>query len=142
MIIALILVRKFFHLDFFLRNEHFNGMAHVLADALADLGLLLLQRLPGALVRAGAGRQGHPQDARTGDPTAPFWYAMLFCNTIVPPLVLWSKKMRTSLPILFIVSVLVNVGMYLERVIIIPITLARNELPYSWGCIPCSCRRR
>jgi molybdopterin-containing oxidoreductase family membrane subunit len=64
---------------------------------------------------------------------APFWYAMLFCNVIVPAFTLWSRKIRTSLPALFMIALFVNVGMYLERVIIVPITLGQNEFPFSWG---------
>lgn len=58
---------------------------------------------------------------------------MIFSNTILPAALLWSKKLRTNLPVLFIVSLFVQVGMYIERVIIIPITLGQNELPFSWG---------
>jgi molybdopterin-containing oxidoreductase family membrane subunit len=64
---------------------------------------------------------------------APFFWTMILCNTIIPPLVLWSKKMRSNLGILFVVCFLVQIGMYLERVVIIPLSLARNELPFDWG---------
>ena len=44
-----------------------------------------------------------------------------------------KRSWRTNLTVLFFVSLAVNVGMYIERVVIVPITLSRNELPASWG---------
>jgi molybdopterin-containing oxidoreductase family membrane subunit len=64
---------------------------------------------------------------------APLWYLMIFSNIVLPWAMLWSKKVRTSIPAIMIISIFVQVGMYLERYIIIPVTLGRNELPYDWG---------
>jgi molybdopterin-containing oxidoreductase family membrane subunit len=131
-IIALILLRSTMGLKYFLRKEHFNGMAMFMLilsltwdyfyfnDYLAPwFGGAPVDRTLNILLQHGA--------------YAPYWYTMLFCNMLVPALTLWSKKLRTNLPVLFVVALLVNVGMYLERVIIVPLTLARNELPFSWG---------
>ena len=61
------------------------------------------------------------------------WYwGLLFCNGIVPQL-LWSKKLRQHIPTVFGISLVVSVGMWLERFIIIPISLHRDFLPSSWG---------
>lgn len=65
----------------------------------------------------------------------PYWWsywALIFCNGLAPQ-VLWSKKMRTSIPVLFIVSVIVSIGMFLERFVIIVVSLHRDFLPSSWG---------
>jgi Ni/Fe-hydrogenase subunit HybB-like protein len=64
------------------------------------------------------------------------WYAglywlMLFCNCVVTQL-FWSRRMRTNLMVLFVVSVLINVGMWLERFEIIVVSLSRDFLPSSW----------
>jgi molybdopterin-containing oxidoreductase family membrane subunit len=45
----------------------------------------------------------------------------------------WSKKMRTSIPVLFVLSLLVNVGMWFERFVIIVTSLHRDFLPSSWA---------
>ncbi|MFQ5723060.1 MAG: NrfD/PsrC family molybdoenzyme membrane anchor subunit [Terriglobia bacterium] len=57
----------------------------------------------------------------------PFWI-MVFCNSLVP-LTLLFKKMRTSLKVLFVASILINVGMWLERFVIITGSLSQNFQP-------------
>ncbi len=67
--------------------------------------------------------------------TGPYWpqyWALIFCNVIFPQL-LWFKKVRMSVPMLFIMSIIVNVGMWLERFVIIVLSLHRDFLPSSWG---------
>ncbi|MGE3841443.1 MAG: NrfD/PsrC family molybdoenzyme membrane anchor subunit [Vicinamibacterales bacterium] len=67
--------------------------------------------------------------------TGPYWWAfwaLIFCNGVVPQ-VLWSKTIRTSPVPLFIVSILVNIGMWLERFVIVITSLHRDYLPSSWG---------
>lgn len=61
-----------------------------------------------------------------------FFWLMVTCNCLVP-LVLWRKKIRTSIPALFIVSILVNVGMWLERFNIVGTSLAHEFVPFAWG---------
>src|SRR4029077_7831523 len=57
---------------------------------------------------------------------------MLTCNFFVPQL-LWVKRLRTSVPLLFAVSILVNVGMWFERFVIIVTSLHHDFLPSSWS---------
>jgi molybdopterin-containing oxidoreductase family membrane subunit len=61
-----------------------------------------------------------------------FYWALLFCN-ILAPQVLWFRRVRKHAPGLFIVSLIVNVGMWLERFVIIVTSLHRDFLPSSWG---------
>jgi len=68
---------------------------------------------------------------RMKGPYAPFYWALIACNALVPQ-VLWLKRMRTSIPVLFAVAVVVSVGMWLERFIIIVTSLHRDFLPSSW----------
>ncbi len=60
------------------------------------------------------------------------WMTLILCNAIVPQL-LWIRKVRNSPFWLFFVSMFINVGMWLERYIIIPVSLHRDFLPSSWG---------
>jgi molybdopterin-containing oxidoreductase family membrane subunit len=57
---------------------------------------------------------------------------MVICNVAAPQL-LWSKKARSSVPVLFAVSILVNIGMWFERFVIIVVSLHRAFLPSAWG---------
>ncbi len=131
-IIALILLRKLMHLDFFIRKEHLAGMGmFLLLLSLAwdyfyfnDYLVPWYGRDMGDKFISSLLQYGY---------AAPLWYLMLFSNVIVPPLLLATKKGRRSIPRLFIASAFVQVGMYLERFIIVPVGLGVNELPYSWG---------
>jgi len=65
----------------------------------------------------------------------PYWYggwAMLMFNAFVPQL-FWFKKCRTNLVVVFIISILVNVGMWFERFVIVVGSLYREFLPTNWG---------
>jgi molybdopterin-containing oxidoreductase family membrane subunit len=67
--------------------------------------------------------------------TGPYWWALtllILCNGIIPQ-TLWSRKVRTSPVLLFMVSIVVNVGMWLERCVIVVTSLHRDYLPSSWG---------
>jgi molybdopterin-containing oxidoreductase family membrane subunit len=57
---------------------------------------------------------------------------MVLCNVLTPQL-LWSKRARQNVALLFVVSVLINVGMWFERFVIIVVSLHRAFLPSGWG---------
>ena len=59
-------------------------------------------------------------------------WAMIFCNSLVP-LTLFAKRLRRNTTFLLVVSLLVNVGMWLERFVIIVTSLAHDFDPYVWG---------
>jgi molybdopterin-containing oxidoreductase family membrane subunit len=63
---------------------------------------------------------------------APITWIVFFCNTIAPQ-ILWLERFRRSSISLFIVSVLVLIGMWFERYLIILTSLHRDYLPSSWG---------
>jgi molybdopterin-containing oxidoreductase family membrane subunit len=65
-------------------------------------------------------------------PLAPLWYIMLFCNIVVPWAILWKKSWRRTPWLMAIVGILINVGMWLERYIIIPEGLSINRMPFTW----------
>jgi Ni/Fe-hydrogenase subunit HybB-like protein len=69
---------------------------------------------------------------RMTGPYAPFYWALIFCN-IVCPQFLWFKSVRTSPLPLFAIAMVVNVGMWLERFVIVVTSLHRDFLPSSWG---------
>jgi hypothetical protein len=61
-----------------------------------------------------------------------FYYALIFCNGIAPQ-ILWWNKARVHVPTLWVISLIVGVGMWLERFVIIPMSLTRDFIPSSWG---------
>ncbi len=60
------------------------------------------------------------------------YWIMISCNVITPQ-IFWFRKARTSIPIMFVASLLVNVGMWFERFVIVVTSLAQDYLPSSWG---------
>ena len=68
----------------------------------------------------------------TGPVRAGVYWALIVCN-IVMPQVLWFEQVRTNVPVLFVMSLVVNVGMWLERFVIVVTSLHRDFLPSSWG---------
>jgi Polysulphide reductase len=65
-------------------------------------------------------------------PYAWAYWTMVSCNVLVPQL-FWFKKLRTNIPVMFVCSLLINVGMWFERFVIIVTSLHRDFLPSSWG---------
>ena len=68
---------------------------------------------------------------RAFGPMAIFYWMLIVCNILIPQ-TLWIKKLRQKTWYLFIISLVVNVGMWLERFIIV-MSLQRDFLPSSWG---------
>jgi molybdopterin-containing oxidoreductase family membrane subunit len=69
---------------------------------------------------------------RAMGPYAWAYWTMFLCNVISPQF-FWSKKMRTSITASFILSIVVNIGMWFERFVITVTSLAQDFLPSSWG---------
>jgi len=64
-----------------------------------------------------------------------YWYMywfLILCNGVTPQL-LWFKQVRTNVPLLFVIALVVNTGMWLERFVIVVTSLSRDFLPSSWS---------
>jgi Ni/Fe-hydrogenase subunit HybB-like protein len=69
---------------------------------------------------------------RAVGPYAAYFWALMFCNVVTPQL-LWARRLRQNTVVLFFVALLVNVGMWIERFVIVVTSLHRDYLPSSWG---------
>jgi molybdopterin-containing oxidoreductase family membrane subunit len=69
---------------------------------------------------------------RAFGPYAWAYWIMVSCNVISPQL-FWFKKIRTTIPVMFVIAVFVNVGMWFERFVIVVTSLSRDYLPSSWA---------
>jgi Ni/Fe-hydrogenase subunit HybB-like protein len=65
-------------------------------------------------------------------PYAPVFWSLILCNVLIPQL-LWSRRVRDHTPLLFVIAVVVNIGMWLERYVIVVSSLHRDYLPSAWG---------
>jgi Ni/Fe-hydrogenase subunit HybB-like protein len=129
-ILVMIIVRTAFRLGYFFREEHFNAMGIFLfLMALAWIYFYFndwITNWYGDLPPERA-----VQLMFTG-PLAPLFYLMLFSGIVVPVGTLWSRRVRTSLPAMFVVCVFVQIAMFVERALIVEGMLARNELRFNW----------
>jgi Ni/Fe-hydrogenase subunit HybB-like protein len=69
---------------------------------------------------------------RLHGPYSHFYYALILCNILTPQL-LWIQKVRRNIAALFIMSLIINIGMWLERFVIVVISLTRDFMPSAWG---------
>ena len=131
MVLSLMIpLRKFYHLEDFITLRHLENMAKVMLT----VGLVVAY---GYLMENFMGWYSGDEflrfntiDRWTGA-YAPLYWLLIFCNVGVPQL-LWFKKFRTHGVLLWIISILVNVGMWLERFVIIIQSLSKDFLPSSW----------
>lgn len=70
--------------------------------------------------------------SRATGPYAWSYWTMIVCNVVIPQL-FWFRKFRRSIPVMFVVSIFVNIGMWFERFVITVTSLHRDFLPASWG---------
>lgn len=124
-------VRKFYGLDDIITMRHLNNMAKVtLATGLIVAYGYAIEAFF-AYFSADTYERYMMLNRMTG-PYAVFYWCLILCNVINPQL-LWFKKIRTNPLILWIISIVVNIGMWLERFVIVVTSLHRDFLPSSWG---------
>lgn len=80
---------------------------------------------------------GNPYEvyAFTNRAFGPYWWSywiMISCNVVIPQL-FWFERFRRSIPVMFVVSIFVNIGMWFERFVITVTSLHRDFLPSNWG---------
>ncbi len=124
-------LRALYGLEDFITLRHLQNMAKILLATGLIVGY-------GYMIEAFMGwYSASPYEGsmiwnRMTGPYAPTYWALIFCN-IVTPQFLWSKKVRSSPLVLFAIAMIVNVGMWLERFVIVVTSLHRDFLPSSWG---------
>jgi Ni/Fe-hydrogenase subunit HybB-like protein len=124
-------IRAFYKLEDFITMRHLDNMAKILVATgmIVAYGYMMETFM--------AFYSGNPYDRymimnrMTGPYAGPYWL-LITCNIAIPQL-LWLKRVRNNIPALFVISLIVNVGMWLERFIIVVTSLHRDFLPSSWG---------
>ena len=124
-------LRAIYQLEDFITTRHLQNMALIVLAT----GLIVAYGYLMEIFMAWYG--GNPSEAamvsnRFRGPYAPVYWALLGCNVLIPQL-LWFRRIRTNVFVLFGVAMVVNVGMWLERFIIVVTSLHRDFLPSSWG---------
>jgi molybdopterin-containing oxidoreductase family membrane subunit len=124
-------IRAAYGLQGFITAKHLDNAAKVmLATGLIVAYAYILETFTGWYT-------GDPYESaaiwhRMTGPYAVTYWALITCNVILPQ-ALWLKRIRSSPPLLFVWSIIVLIGMWLERYVIIVSSLAQDFVPSSWG---------
>lgn len=132
MVLTLLLItRKVFKLEDYITIYHVELMNIIIIVTGSIVGIAYITEF----FIAWYGQVPAEQYAFINRATGPYWWAywsMMTCNVISPQL-FWIKKIRTSLVSTFVLSIIVNIGMWFERFVIIVTSLHRDYLPSSWS---------
>lgn len=131
LILAMVIIRKTMHLERYLTPHHFNNLAKLLLL----LSLLWLYFTVAENLTVWYGNESKEMNvfgARIRGNFAPYFWTMVFCNFVVPFVLLGIRRLR-SIRTATIASLTVLVGMWLERFLIIIPTLSFGRLPAAWG---------
>ena len=130
-ITLMIIARKLMHLEHYITPRHIDVMAKLVLTTGSLVGLAYLTEFLTAFY------SGNPYEEfvfanRASGPYAWAYWTMVSCNVGFPQL-FWFRRVRRSLAAVFVISVLVNVGMWFERFVIIVTSLHRDFLPANWA---------
>ncbi len=126
----LLIMRKVLKLNDYITMWHIEAMNKIITVTGSIVGVAYITEL---FISWYSGVE-YEQYAFLNRATGPYWWAywaMMSCNVISPQL-FWFKKVRTSLVWTFTLSIIVNIGMWFERFVIIVTSLHRDYLPSSW----------
>jgi Ni/Fe-hydrogenase subunit HybB-like protein len=127
----LIPIRVFYGLQDFITMRHLQNMAKVMLATGLIVGY-------GYMVEAFTGWYSANQYESFmiwNRMTGPYWWAyamLIFCN-VISPQALWFQRVRSSPALLFVLAIIVNIGMWLERFVIVVTSVHRDFMPSAWG---------
>ncbi|MGE5356858.1 MAG: NrfD/PsrC family molybdoenzyme membrane anchor subunit [Deltaproteobacteria bacterium] len=132
MVLTLMLIaRKVLHLEEYITLAHIDSMNKVILTTGSIVGVAYITEL---FISWYSGYI-YEQWAFFNRAFGVYWWSyfgMMFANVISPQF-FWSKKLRRNIAFTFLISILINIGMWFERFVIIATTLARDFVPSSWS---------
>jgi len=127
----LVIVRRGMHLHEFLRSEHFNALGKLVLVA----GMAWVYFWFAGFIVEWYGNEPVVRELirqEVSGNLAPFFYLQMSAN-LIPIVLLIFKRVRTTPVLLLATTLLVNVGMFTERALIVIGSLQRNDIPFNWG---------
>jgi len=124
-------VRKLFGLEDFITMRHLDNMGKVLLATGLIVGYGYMMEAFSAYY-SGNQFERFMILNRMGGPYAPMYWLLIACN-IVTPQFLWFRRVRANVGALFTIAMVVNLGMWLERFVIVVTSLSRDFMPSAWG---------
>lgn len=127
----LIVTRKVYKLEDYITIQHIELMNIIITVTGSIVGVAYITEF---FIASYSGVEAE-QYAFINRAFGPYWWAyasMMTCNVISPQL-FWFKKIRTNIASTFVISIIVNIGMWFERFVIIVTSLHRDYIPSSWA---------
>ena len=124
-------IRAIYGLEDFITMRHLQNMAKVMLVTGLIVAYGYMTELFIAWYSGDQYERFVPWNRMTGPYGVAYW-ALILCNVIIPQ-ALWLKRVRTNVYALFVIAIVVNIGMWLERFVIVVTSLHRDFLPSSWG---------
>lgn len=128
----MIIMRKIYKFNDYITDSHLNAICKILVFISLIMGTAYSTEL---FISWYSGNEYEIftffHNRVTGEYNAAFW-TMLVSNAVVPQL-FWSQRVRKNLLIVFIISLLINVGMWFERYVIVVTSLSKDILPSNWA---------
>ena len=127
----MIIIRKLYKLGDYVTDGHLDAIARILTFISLIMGTAYLTEIFMAWY-SGSEYEIFTffKNRITGEYALQFW-GMIICNALIPQL-FWFKKIRSSLLMLFIISLFINLGMWFERFNIVITSLSKDYLPSAW----------
>ncbi|VAW25804.1 Molybdopterin oxidoreductase [hydrothermal vent metagenome] len=132
MVLTLMIVtRKLFKLEDYITIGHIELMNIVIIVTGSIVGIAYITEF---FIAWYSGVPGE-QYAFINRATGPYWwaYATMMTANVISPQLFWIKKIRTSIVSTFVISIIVNIGMWFERFVIVVTSIHRDYLPSSWA---------
>ncbi len=126
----MLIVRKVVGLEAYIHLKHVEYMNIVIIITGSIVGVAYITELFISWY-SGVEYEGYAFMNRATGPYAWSYWIMMSCNVISPQL-FWFRKLRTSLVFTFFMSIIVNIGMWFERFVIIVTSLHRDYMPANW----------
>ena len=130
-ITLLILLRRALRIEALITLKHFENLAKLIILTGLIVGYAYITEFFISWYSGNIAEQAAFSYRAFGDYAGEFW-TMVMLNSVVP-LAFFFKKVRTNLKALFVISVLINIGMWYERFVIIVTSLAHEFIPFAWG---------
>ncbi len=127
----MIITRKILKLEEYITVEHIESMNKVITLTGTIVGVAYLTELFISWYSQYVYEQFAFYNRALGNYYWSYW-GMMLCNVVSPQL-FWIRKLRRNVWFTFFMSIVINIGMWFERFVIIPTTLSRDYLPSSWS---------
>ena len=125
-------LRKFYHLEAYITERHLNNMAKLLLATGFIVTYSYVMETFMAFYSADKYEHYMIMNRMFG-PYGHWYWILATCNLFIPMTTLWSHKLRTNPLALFLIATVVQFGMWLERFVIIVVSLHRDFTPSAWG---------